>query len=337
MANQADDDRPDHEEEGGPVKSFLEHLEDLRWTLIKSASAIFVGFLVCLIAGNYVVSILKKPLERAELPYKGPNQVFTLFVGTNRLGELEIGRTEPGASLFGSNTFQNLRLVPTRIVTADATNVLLCLQPDTNAPPATGRKLAINLINLNPTDGFMIAFQVAIYGGIALASPLLIYFIGQFVVPALKMKEKKYVLKGFAIGTFLFVLGVGFCYWFLLPVALAASVMCSQMYGFSTPNWTAEGYISFVCRFMLGMGLGFEQPVVILALVKIGILDYAKLKAFRKYMIIINLILGAILTTPEVVTQILLAVPLTLLYEVSVWVAWYWERQDRKKQENEVV
>jgi sec-independent protein translocase protein TatC len=83
---------------------------------------------------------------------------------------------------------------------------------------------------------------------------------------------------------------------------------------------------------MLGMGLGFEQPVVLLALVKIGILDYAKLKAFRKFMIIINLILGAILTTPEVVTQILLAVPLQILYEVSVWIAWYWERQDRKKQ-----
>jgi len=332
MANPADEDRLEPEEEGGPVKSFLEHLEDLRWTLIKSASAIGVGFLVCLIAGNHVVAFLKVPLSRAVIPYTDTNQILTLSFGTNRLGEFEIARNEPGATLLGTNTFQNLRIVPTRIVTLTGTNVLLCLEPDTNAPPANGRKLAINLINLNPTDGFMIAFQVAIYGGIALASPFLIYFIGQFVVPALKMKEKKYVLKGFAIGTFLFLLGVSFCYRFLLPVALSASVICSQMYGFSTPNWTAEGYISFVCRFMLGMGLGFEQPVVLLALVKIGILDYAKLKAFRKFMIIINLILGAILTTPEVVTQILLAVPLQILYEVSVWIAWYWERQDRKKQ-----
>ena len=100
-------------------------------------------------------------------------------------------------------------------------------------------------------------------------------------------------------------------------------------------QWKADDYISFVCKFMLGMGLGFEMPVVILTLVKLGVLNYRILKAGRRYMIVINLVLGAILTTPEVNTQIIMFVPLQLLYEISVWIAWYWERQDKKLEEAE--
>ena len=79
------------------------------------------------------------------------------------------------------------------------------------------------------------------------------------------------------------------------------------------------------------MGLGFELPVVILILVKLGILNYDMLSKGRRYMIVISFVLGAVLTTPEVVTQVLMALPLLVLYEISVWVAWYWERQERKQ------
>jgi len=82
---------------------------------------------------------------------------------------------------------------------------------------------------------------------------------------------------------------------------------------------------------MLGMGLGFEMPVIILTLVRMGILDYRMLKAARRYVIVIAFVLGAVLTTPEVITQILMAIPLLVLYEISVWIAWYWERQDKKR------
>ncbi len=89
--------------------------------------------------------------------------------------------------------------------------------------------------------------------------------------------------------------------------------------------------MSFVSKFVLGMGLGFEMPVIILVLVKIGLLNYRLLSKGRRYMILINLVLGALLTTPEVITQVMMAVPLQILYEISVWVAWYWERQEKKK------
>jgi len=114
-------------------------------------------------------------------------------------------------------------------------------------------------------------------------------------------------------------------------LALRAAEAYAVWMGVAVPEWRAETYFSFVTKFMLGMGLGFEMPVVLLALVKIGVLDYAKLAAFRRYMIVVNLVLGALLTTPEVLTQVMMFVPLQLLYEISVWVAWYWERQERKK------
>jgi sec-independent protein translocase protein TatC len=83
------------------------------------------------------------------------------------------------------------------------------------------------------------------------------------------------------------------------------------------------------------MGVGFQMPVVLLTLVKIGVLSYAMLSKMRRYMIVINLVLGAVLTTPEVLTQVMMAVPLQALYEITVWIAWYWERRDRKREEAE--
>ena len=80
------------------------------------------------------------------------------------------------------------------------------------------------------------------------------------------------------------------------------------------------------------MGLGFELPVVVLTLVKIGVLNYRILASARRYVIVICFVLGAVLTTPEVITQILMALPLLLLYEISVWIAWYWERQEKKRE-----
>jgi sec-independent protein translocase protein TatC len=79
------------------------------------------------------------------------------------------------------------------------------------------------------------------------------------------------------------------------------------------------------------MGLGFEMPVIILTLVKIGILNYHILSKGRKYMIVINLVLGGLLTTPEVITQLIMFLPLQLLYEISIWITWYWERKEKKR------
>jgi sec-independent protein translocase protein TatC len=150
-------------------------------------------------------------------------------------------------------------------------------------------------------------------------------------MPALKIREKKHFLRAFFFGTVLFLGGVSFAYFGVMPAALKFAVLYANWMGVDLPYWPAMEYSSFLIKFMLGMGAGFELPVILLALVKMGILNYQKLTAMRRYMVVGNLILGAILTTPEVFTQICMAIALQVLFEVAVWVAWYWERQEKRR------
>jgi sec-independent protein translocase protein TatC len=320
------------EEEGGPVKSFLEHLEDLRWVLIKSLSALGVGMLICLIAGDHVVRILALPLSRAKVRYTGTNEVWTVRWGTNVLKVLKLTDEQQAHFGLGGDRFKDLEI---HLVPNGTNGFILGLRPNPNPDPTTAQRMHINLINLSPIGGFVVALQVALYGGMVLASPFIFYFVAGFIFPALRMKEKYYVYRGLGFGLLLFFLGVSFCYFILMPMALSASAMYSNWLGFESNQWRAEDYISFVCKFMLGMGVGFQMPVVLLTLVKIGVLSYAALSKMRRYMIVINLVLGAFLTTPEVLTQVMMAIPLQLLYEITVWIAYFWERRDRKREEAE--
>jgi len=324
----------DHETENsdeaksGPVKTFLEHLEDFRWMLLKSAAALVVAMLLCLVAGNHIVQIIKWPLTRAKIHYPGTNQIVTVSFYTNHLGNFQLTAEQQKSLNLGTNRFVSIQVEPLVL----GTNQVLGWRMNSDESAiADAQRLHIDLINLSPVGGFFVAFQISLYSGALLASPLIFYFVMSFVFPALKMREQKYVYRGLFFGGGLFLLGVSFCYFILMPVSLAASQTYSNWLGFGAQQWRAEDYISFVCRFMLGMGLGFELPVVILTLVKIGVLGYSTLRGMWRYMIVINLILGAVLTTPEVVTQVLMAVPLYLLYEITVWIAWYWDRQEKKR------
>jgi sec-independent protein translocase protein TatC len=255
--------------------------------------------------------------------------VVTVFFGTNQVGVYPLTPQQQAGLELGTNRFQAVVVEPV----LNGTNHVLSWRLDDNPEHAQrAQHGGINLIILGPADGFFVAFQVAMYAGIVLASPFIFYFVAAFVFPALRMKERKYVYRGLGFGVGLFLTGVAFCYFALMPLALAASQRYSQWLGFGAFQWKADDYISFVCKFMLGMGLGFEMPVIILTLVKIGVLNYRILAKGRKYMIVINLILGAVLTTPEVITQVIMALPLQVLYEISVWIAWYWERRDKKRE-----
>jgi len=321
-------DRPDDSPEGGPVKTFLEHLEDFRWVLIKSLVALFVAMLLCLFAANDVVQIIKWPLKHAPVSFSGTNQIAVVSFGTNHLGNFPLTPDQQQTLNLGTNRFVAITVEPLVLGT---NQVLGWRVNDDPGAVLEAQRMKIELINLSPAGGFVVAFQVALYGGMVLASPFIFYFAASFIFPALKIRERKYVYRGLTIGVGLFLTGVAFCYFALMPLALAAAQMYSHWLGLGALEWRAEDYISFVCKFLLGMGLGFELPVVILTLVKIGALDYAMLSKARRYMIVINLILGAVLTTPEPITQLVMFVPLQVLYEITVWIAWYWDQPDRAK------
>ena len=306
----------DFEEGGGPVKGFLEHLEDLRWLLVKSGAALLVALILCLYAVPQIVSILKWPLNHAALvrvnnEYRavirvGDQTVTTLTLTTNRLSGLDLG----------TNWCSVIQLVPVPNGTND---MLLAVHVEQHPDEQALLKSATDLVYFDPSAPFFSSMHLAFYGGILLASPFIFFFLAQFILPALKIREKKYALRAAMVGVGLFLAGVSLCYFFVLARALKFT------------EWWAEAYFSFVTKFLIGMGLGFELPVVLLALVKIGILNYQTLKAMRRYMIVINLVLGAVLTTPEVFTQVVMAIVLQMLFEISVIIAWYWDRRDRKR------
>jgi sec-independent protein translocase protein TatC len=327
MAGDHETELPD-DTEGGPVKSFLEHLEDFRWVLIKSLATLGLAMLVCLLGANFLIQVLKWPLTRAHVHYRASDQVAIVSFGTNHLGNFVLSPEQQKNFNLSSNQFVAVQIEPLLI----GTNQVLGWHENPDpAAIAEAQRMHIELINLSPAGAFIVAVQVALYGGLVLAALPISIFIAMFVFPALKLHERRHIYPALFFAGGLFFVGVSFCYFILLPLALAASQMYANWMGFSSFQWRAEEYISFVCKFMLGMGLGFELPVVILTLVKIGVLSYETLAKARRYMIVINLILGAVLTTPEVITQITMFIPLQLLYEVTVWVAWYWDRKERKK------
>ena len=330
------------DEFGGPVKSFLEHMEDLRWVLIRCVAALGVAMVACLAGADNLVEMLAQPLGQAkdhltehradELSEQGKGEihvrltqeeVFRIPVETNLL-------TEAYKLLDLTNNVTSFNLVPA----VENGKLQLLLQPNTNAltekdkPAQAGPELK----SMGPLSGFMVALQMAFYGGIMASSPFILFFVAQFTFPALRIKEKKYLKRAVFIGTILFCCGASFCYFLLMQIALSTSAMFANWLNFGADLWRAEDYISFVCKFMLGMGIAFELPVLILLLVRIGVLDYKKLSKFRIYWVVINLVLASVLTPPDIVTQVLMALPMQLFYECSILIAWIWYRRDRKKE-----
>src|SRR6185369_6838821 len=130
------DFQQEQEEEGGPVKSFLEHLEDLRWVLIKTAAAVGVGMLICLIAGDKVVGIIMRPLHQAKVSHPGTNQVWTLMFGTNRVGTYPLTPSQQLSFAFPTNSrFLVFQLEPI----LSGTNWVLGFRLD---PSQNGRDIA---------------------------------------------------------------------------------------------------------------------------------------------------------------------------------------------------
>src|SRR5882724_11933964 len=139
------------EEEGGPVKSFLEHLEDLRWVLIKSGVAAGVAILICFAAGNHVVTILEWPLKRAPLSYAPNIQVLRVMWGTNQLGVFQVGTNSLGDASVPTNQFLKLELEP---LTA-GTNQVWGLQMREDPEGARSHGLPIDITSFGPVGPFM--------------------------------------------------------------------------------------------------------------------------------------------------------------------------------------
>mgnify|MGYP001104034358 CR=1 FL=1 len=187
---------------------------------------------------------------------------------------------------------------------------------------------------LSPTEPFLITLKLAIIVGVLLASPFVIQQAWAFVSPALLPHEKKAIVPTFALGLVLFACGASMAYFAALPVSL--KFFQSFLTGSLQSMLTVGPYISFVVRLMLGFGLVFELPVVVLLLTAIGVVDSKMLAAKRRHAIVVMTIVASLITPGDVVLLTLfLMVPLILLYELSISLARLVERRREARPEVE--
>ena len=240
---------------------YLEHLEELRWRIIK----IIIGIII----GGIVVAVFIDPII---------NQVI---------------------------------LLPAK----------------KTIPPMT-------IINLKPYGQFTLYMEVIIIGGIIASTPNILFQTWKFIEPALKPGERKYVTAVVVFSTFCFLAGIAFAYFVMLPTAL--NFFANFGTEFIDNKIAANEYMRFVISVCLAAGIVFELPMASFFLSKLGILKPGFMRKYRKHAIVVILILAGILTPgPDIASQLLLGVPLFLLYEISILICKYSQKKKSPDSEEE--
>lgn len=178
----------------------------------------------------------------------------------------------------------------------------------------------LSLIALQPAAVFMESLRLSIIGGVVLALPILLHQLWSFIRPGLAPKETKAFLAAFYFGTLLFIGGSLFAYFFVIPTALHFFWDYSAHLGIQSA-WTIDHYLNFVLMFLLSFGLAFELPLIFVVLVWLKIISADSLASKRPTIIVGLAIAAGILTPPDVVSQLLLLIPLWLLFEVSLLIS----------------
>lgn len=193
-------------------------------------------------------------------------------------------------------------------------------------------EMAASLRTDTPIASFMISFKLAFFAGIGGGLPFILYFIADFVLPALTRKEKRMLIPGFGVGVIFFAAGVLASYFYITPHTLDFFWKDTRDMEL-VPLWTWSSYISFCMWLTFGFGLMCEVPLVVLMLASFGIVNYKFLASTRNYAITIILVLAAIVApTPDPITFLVLATPVVIMYECCIWIVWALEGRRRKRE-----
>jgi len=190
-----------------------------------------------------------------------------------------------------------------------------------------------SFIFTNITEAFFTYLKLSFFAGIFIACPVILYEIWCFVVPGLYDTEKRYLFPFVFFSSIFFIGGTSFGYFVVFPLAFKFFIGFNSEYIRMLPS--IKEYLSFSCKFLLAFGIVFELPVFILFLSKLGIVNEKQLRSSRKFIIVIVFIIAAFLTPPDVVSQVLMAIPLIGLYEISIVVARIFGKKKEEEKEKE--
>jgi sec-independent protein translocase protein TatC len=182
-----------------------------------------------------------------------------------------------------------------------------------------GEAVPSSIIFTGIAEGFFTHMKLAVVAGIFLVSPFIFYQIWAFIAPGLYAEEKKFLVPVAVCSAICFILGGAFCYFVVFPNAFSFFMTYSKGPFKAMPGM--DEYFGFTMQLLLAFGLVFEMPVLAFFLSRFGIVSAALMRSFRRYFVVIAFILGAVLTPPDVLSQLLMAGPLLLLYELSILVA----------------
>jgi sec-independent protein translocase protein TatC len=175
------------------------------------------------------------------------------------------------------------------------------------------------LIATSVISPFLVPLKITLMAAFLLALPVVLYQVWAFVAPGLYSHEKRLVMPLVISSTVLFFIGVAFCYFFVFGQVFRF------IQSFAPKSITAapdiEAYLSFVLTMFMAFGAAFEVPVVVVVLARMGIVSLERLKGFRSYFIVLAFIVAAVITPPDIVSQLALAIPMVLLYELGIWAA----------------
>ena len=262
--------------------SFLDHLEELRWHVIRSISAIFI---VAIMVFIYIKTIFDKVLLAHLKPDFDTYQFFCkVFTG-----------------LGMESSFCNIQFKQT-------------------------------LQALNPTQQLMTAIWSSLILGFIIAFPYVLWEIWRFISPGLLEKERK-KSRGFIFwASFLFFLGILFSYYVIIPMSVYF------FYNFTigdavVNNFKLDAYIGLVTNTLIGVAVFFELPIIIFFLSKVGLITPEFLKRYRKHALVLVLILAAIITPPDIASQVIVSVPIMILYEISIHISKFVIKKQQKNVE----
>jgi sec-independent protein translocase protein TatC len=269
----------------GQEMTFWEHLEELRWHLVRSVAAVFVLAIVAFIAKDFI---------------------FTNIILAPKSSEFITNQLLCKLGYFISSYWST--------ISPEA----LCVE-----------NFNLTLINIKMAGQFIIHMYVSLFAGIIIAIPYIIWEIWRFVKPALHKHEQEHAGGAVFWSSFLFLVGVLFSYFLIVPLAIM--FLGTYNVSASVENQIAlTSYISTVVSLTFAVGLVFELPIFVFFLTKVGVLTPQFMRKNRKYMIVVVLIVSAIITPADVFSQILVALPLFGLYEISILIS---DRVYKKRQE----
>lgn len=316
--------------------SLGDHLEELRARLILAILGVAIGTILSMVFGTQILDFIKTPYVKAvkdrrseknskiETPRAESESLAFVRLFFDTLTERLA--SDPNAPSLDPNRVAFLRDVSTQAVRAWVKEV----------HGAADRPLASEdlLITMSPAEGFTAYMKVSLIAGLILTAPWVFYQIWMFVAAGLYENEKKYIHTAVPFSAGLFVVGALFFLFVIARLSLNFFLAFNDMVGVAS-YWTLQRYISFVTVLMLVFGIAFQTPIAVYVLVRTGLVSIQTLRSTRKYVVLGLAFVAAVVTPPDVVSQISLLVPLYGLFEVGIIFARIAEKKAREQKAKE--